>query len=104
MSEKIIVYVDADLEELVPEFIENRYEDIEKINECLDSNEIDEIKRLGHSMKGSGGGYGFHEITTLGGELEQAAMRGDKDEIDELNKKLAQYLKVVKVVYQDMDY
>ena len=104
MSEKIIVYVDADLEELVPEFIENRYEDIEKINECLDSNEIDEIQRLGHSMKGSGGGYGFHEITDLGGELEQAAVRGDKDKIDELNKKLAQYLKVVKVVYQDMDY
>ena len=104
MSEKVIVYVDADLEELVPEFIENRYEDIEKINECLVSNEIDEIQRLGHSMKGSGGGYGFHEITNLGGELEQAAKRGDKDEIDNINKKLAEYLKVVKVVYQDIDY
>lgn len=103
MSEKVIVYVDSDLEELVPEFIENRYEDIEKINAWLDSNEIGEIQRLGHSMKGSGGGYGFHELTNLGGELEQAAMRGDKDEIDDLNKKLAQYLKVVKVVYQDMD-
>jgi len=103
MSEKVIVYVDSDLEELVPEFIENRYEDIEKINAWLDSNEMGEIQRLGHSMKGSGGGYGFHELTNLGGELEQAAMRGDKDEIDDLNKKLAQYLKVVKVVYQDMD-
>jgi len=103
MSEKVIVYVDSDLEELVPEFIENRYEDIEKINAWLDSNEMGEIQRLGHSMKGSGGGYGFHEITNLGGELEEAAMRGDKDEIDDLNKKLAQYLKVVKVVYQDMD-
>ena len=104
MSEKVIVYVDADLEELVPEFIENRYEDIEKINVCLETNEIGEIQRLGHSMKGSGGGYGFHEITTLGGELEQAAMRGDKNEIDDLNKKLSQYLEVVEVVYQDMDY
>ncbi|MCH7678545.1 Hpt domain-containing protein [candidate division KSB1 bacterium] len=103
MSEKVIVYVDSDLEELVPEFIENRYEDIEKINAWLDSNEMGEIQRLGHSMKGSGGGYGFHELTNLGGELEQAAMRGDKGEIDDLNKKLAQYLKVVKVVYQDMD-
>ena len=103
MSEKVIVYVDSDLEELVPEFIENRYEDIEKINAWLDSNEMGEIQRLGHSMKGSGGGYGFQELTNLGGELEQAAMRGDKDEIDDLNQKLAQYLKVVKVVYQDMD-
>ncbi len=104
MSEEVIAYVDSDLEELVPEFIENRHEDIKKIDECLNSNEIDEILRLGHSMKGSGGGYGFHEITNLGGELEQAAKRGDKDEIDNINKKLAEYLKVVKVVYQDIDY
>ena len=104
MSEDVIAYVDSDLEELVPEFIENRHEDIVKINEYLDRNEIAEIQMLGHSMKGSGGGYGFHEITRLGGELEQAAKRGDKDEIDDLNKKLAQYLTVVKVVYQDMDY
>ncbi len=104
MSEEVVVYVDSDLEDLVPDFIENRHEDIEKINECLDSEEIAEIQRLGHSMKGSGGGYGFHEITKLGSELEQAAGRGDKAEIDRLNKKLAQYLKVIKVVYQDMDY
>ena len=104
MSEEVIVYVDSDLEELVPDFIENRYEDIEKISEYLNSEEIDEIQRLGHSMKGSGGGYGFHEITELGSELELAAKRGDITEINELNKKLVQYLKVVKVVYQDMDY
>ena len=69
MSEEVIVYVDSDLEDLVPEFLENRYEDIEKINECLDNEEIAEIQRLGHSMKGSGGGYGFHEITRLGARL-----------------------------------
>ncbi len=104
MSEEVIVYVDSDLEDLVPEFLENRYEDIEKINECLDNEEIAEIQRLGHSMKGSGGGYGFHEITRLGARLEQAATRGNKDEIVDINKKLAQYLKVVKVIYQDLDY
>ncbi len=104
MSEEVIVYVDSDLEDLVPEFLENRYEDIEKINECLDNEEIAEIQRLGHSMKGSGGGYGFHEITRLGSRLEHAATQGNKDEIVDINKKLAQYLKVVKVVYQDLDY
>ena len=104
MSEEVIVYVDSDLEDLVPEFLENRYEDIEKINECLDNEEIAEIQRLGHSMKGSGGGYGFHEITRLGSMLEHAATQGNKDEIVDINKKLAQYLKVVKVVYQDLDY
>ena len=104
MSEEVIVYVDSDLEDLVPGFIENRHEDIEKINEYLDNEEIDEIQRLGHSMKGSGGGYGFHEITRLGARLEQAATQGNKDEIVDINKKLAQYLKVVKVIYQDLDY
>lgn len=104
MSEKIVVYVDSDLEDLVPEFLENRHEDIEKINELLGSDEIAEIQRLGHSMKGSGGGYGFDEITEIGKQLEQAAERGNKTEIDKLNQKLAKYLTKVEIVYQDMDY
>ncbi|MFQ5675265.1 MAG: Hpt domain-containing protein [bacterium] len=102
MSEEIVVYVDADLEEITPEFLENRHEDIQHITRLLESDEIAEIQRLGHSMKGSGGGYGFHEVTRIGDALEQAAKQGDKMKIRELNERLAQYLSVVKVVYQEM--
>ena len=32
---------------------------------------------MGHKMKGTGAGYGFSEMTTLGTAIEQAALRRD---------------------------
>ena len=52
-------------------------------------------------MKGSGGGYGFDEITDIGMRIEDAANGSDRDEILRQNERLCQYLQNVKVVYQD---
>jgi HPt (histidine-containing phosphotransfer) domain-containing protein len=99
MNNEVVVYVDPDLEELIPMFIDNRYQDIEQINQLLSAGDFSEVQRLGHSMKGSGGGYGFDEITNIGSRMELAAIRGDRKEVEQLNKQLAQYLSNVKVVY-----
>ncbi|MFQ5636903.1 MAG: Hpt domain-containing protein [bacterium] len=103
MSENNIVYVDSDLEDLIPGFMENRHKDVEKINNLLAGNNLEEIQRLGHSMKGAGGGYGFDEISEIGKQLEAAAKDGNKDVIDHLNNLLKQYISNVTVVYQDDD-
>ncbi len=98
MSE-IIVHVDPDLEELIPMFIDNRYQDIEAISRLLSIGDFSEVQRLGHTMKGSGGGFGFDEITNIGAEMELAAMRGDRTKVEQLNQRLAEYLSSVKIVY-----
>jgi HPt (histidine-containing phosphotransfer) domain-containing protein len=103
MSEENIVYVDEDLEELIPEFIENRQEDIGTIKKLLETGDLQEIQRLGHSMKGSGGGYGFPELTRIGSVIEEAAKAGEVKIIDETNDYLAHYLSTVKIVYQEVE-
>ena len=101
MSDEIVVYIDSDLEDLTPGFLENRQNDTVVIDRLLQSGDLAEIQRLGHSMKGSGGGYGFDEITDIGAKIEEAAKESDREEILRQNERLSQYLQNVKVVYQD---
>jgi PAS domain S-box-containing protein len=96
---EFIVQIDEDLADLVPEFLENRQLDATKIRQLLqDSAFIEEIQRIGHNMKGSGGGYGFDEISYIGKCIEEAAKQKDKQEIEKLAGRLEQYLSNVKVV------
>jgi len=102
MYEKgIVVYVDSDLEDLIPMFLENRHKDVEEIRRLLKEGNLGEIRRLGHSMKGSGGGYGFDEISEIGRNIEEAAKSGDGGKIEKLSSQLAEYLSVVEVVVRD---
>ena len=101
-QEPIVIYVDEDLEELIPEFLENRHEDVAAIRNLLQAGDLPEIQRLGHSMKGSGGGYGFFELTDIGGTIEEAAKHGNIRIIDESVLYLEDYLSKVEVVYKEM--
>ncbi len=97
-QEDNVVSVDPDLADLIPGFMENRQKDVEKIKKLLIDGNFKEIQRIAHSLKGSGGGYGFNEISRLGKEIEEVAKRSDKKEIERLNNKLAHYLSSVEVV------
>lgn len=98
--EGIIAYVDADLEDLIPGFLENRQEDIRTIREALKNNDYETIRILSHSMKGSGGGYGFDQVTNIGEALEQAAKDRNDEEIRERVDELSNYLEHVQIVYE----
>ena len=98
MSEKIIVNIDPDLEDLIPGFLNNRVKDVVSINELLDKQDFDSIRILGHSMKGAGGGYGFDEITAIGDKIEIAAVAADAVVIRAANAQLADYLERVEPV------
>ncbi len=99
-NKKIVVYIDAELEELIPGFFENRHNDIKAIQEALVKGEYEKIQILGHRMKGSGGGYGFDEISQIGDFLEQAAKKQNSEEIQKGLNKLLTYLEKVEIVYK----
>ncbi len=90
---------DPDLEDLIPGYMDNRRKDIVLIRECLQTKNFDQIHTLGHSMKGSGGGYGFDAITELGSRIEVAALASSKDEIVQAVQILEDYVNRVEVVY-----
>ena|GEM_PF-379718 len=96
---KIIIHADIDLEDLIPGFLNNQLRDTTRMVELLDSADYLTIQRMGHSMKGSGGGYGFEEITAIGMRIESAAGEEDAAEIRRQVEALRDYLKRVEVIY-----
>jgi len=100
-SETITVTVASEIEDLIPGYLENRKKDIESITEALTHGDYTTIQTLGHSMKGSGGGYGFKEITIIGNAIEQASKIEDAAQIQKQIDRLAEYLEKVEIVFED---
>jgi HPt (histidine-containing phosphotransfer) domain-containing protein len=99
-GKKMAVTIDKDLEDLIPGYIENRYGDIKSIRAALVTRDFDAIRVLGHSMKGSGGGYGFDAITDIGKTIEDAAKAGNSAAVSDAVERLLHYLGQVEVVYE----
>ncbi len=99
-DERIVVTVDADLEDIVPGFLQHRKEDVDKIREAMAQNDYDIIRVLGHTMKGTGGGYGFDAITDMGRSLEDAAKERNMEIIKQSANDLSSYLDHIEVVYE----
>jgi HPt (histidine-containing phosphotransfer) domain-containing protein len=98
--EKIVVQVDADLEDLIPGYLQNRRQDVDPILEAVDKQDFETIRVLGHTMKGTGGGYGFDAITEIGRDLETAAKEANVPTIRQKAAALLAYLQAVEVVFQ----
>ena len=96
-DERIVVHVDEDLHDLIPEYLARRREEVTAMEKALARGDHDAIRVIGHKLKGSGAGYGFAPITTLGGELEVAAKAGDAGAIARSLAALADYLARVDV-------
>ena len=97
-SGKIIVHVDPDLADLIPGYLANREKDIAAIHDALKKKDLETVRILGHSMKGSGGGYGFDTITDIGMMLEKAVKEGREEMIHREIVRLEDYLQHVVIV------
>ena len=100
MNNKVTVTIDADLEPLIPGFLENRQKDIQALTEALNDQAYQTVQSIGHSLKGVGGGYGFAEISEIGAGLEAAAKSQDSADIQAKIESLQDYLANLEVVYQ----
>lgn len=100
-GKRILVHVDPELEDLIPSFLENRQGDVKTINEAIEAGDFEKARIIGHSMKGSGGGYGFDAITEIGGKIEAAAQKGDANGIKKCVEALSSYLENIDIVYEE---
>jgi HPt (histidine-containing phosphotransfer) domain-containing protein len=101
MSDKFSVTVDAQIAGLLPRFLANREADVTRISGALEQEDFEAIRAAGHGMKGSGGAYGFAEISRLGAALEECAERRDAAAIAALVANLADYLGRIEVKFSD---
>lgn len=93
------VYIDSDLEFLIPQYLENREEELKKLEKLLKANKFDQIQVIGHSLKGSGGGYGFDYLTELGSQIEKEAELKKEKILQEIIFKLKKYLNNLEIIY-----
>lgn len=96
-DEKIVVKVDPEIADLIPGFLSNREKDIDTMESCLEIQDFEQIERLGHSMKGSGAGYGFDGISEIGKSIEIAGKEKNVAAIKKGIEDLRSYLSRVEV-------
>lgn len=96
----IVIRIDPELEPIVPKYLTNRARDCESLREQSARGEFADARRLGHNMKGTGGGYGFQEISRLGACIETAAAAGEAGTLLALADELSQYLARIKPAYE----
>lgn len=94
-----VVRIDPDLRELIPGFLDNRRRDAEALLDAVHRGDLETIARLGHSLKGVGGGFGFDEVSALGSAIEAAGREGRLDEVERLSRRLRSYLDEVQIVF-----
>ena len=94
-----IVKISSDLEPLIPKYLYNRRLDITKAATLLVHNDIEPLRIIGHSMKGSGASYGFSFISEIGERIENAVKNSDKAVITEAFNDLEKYIDTVQIVF-----
>ena len=74
-------------------YISHTSKELAKIQEDLENRALDSLRTFGHNIKGSGGMYGFDEVTNLGTEIEASAKADNRDKIKSLLEELSNFLK-----------
>jgi HPt (histidine-containing phosphotransfer) domain-containing protein len=95
---RLSVEVAAELRDLIPRFLANRRLEAEQLRAAVARGDLEAARRIGHTLKGVGGGYGFDEITRLGAAIESRARDGGRG-IAALADELAEYLDRVEITF-----
>ncbi len=88
---------DPDFAELLELFYVSLQEAKENLRNLFASNNIEQLQREAHKLKGAGGGYGFEGLTTEAADLETACKTGDVVLIAERLESLLAYASRIEV-------
>jgi CheY-like chemotaxis protein len=100
-GEKIRVAIDPDLEDLIPSYLSKRQQDLERLDGFLAEKNFEEIRSIGHKIKGSGGGYGFAGLSEIGMSIEEAAKAQEAAKIESSVAEMKDYLSRLDIVYEE---
>jgi len=101
MNDKTItVIVAKDLEDLIPTFMTNRNKELETLRVALGAGDMEQLRQLGHRMKGVGNSYGFELISVLGKQIEDGAKARNIPGLEANIAEYMDYLARVAIVYE----
>jgi len=94
------VIVAKDLEDLIPVFMRNRHKELDSLRAALAAADFEQLRQLGHRMKGVGNSYGFAHVSTLGKYIEDGARSGDRASLQARISEYEEYLSKVQITYE----
>ena len=77
MAEPIDIAVNGKLRPLIPKFLARRMEELAQMKAALAAGDRARLERIGHTIRGSAGSYGFDALAEIGKRIEAAARAGD---------------------------
>lgn len=95
----IIIEIDEDLKDLIPEFLDKRREELVNLRAFTHDLNFQKISELAHKIKGNSGGYGFFTMSDIGAKIENAAGRQDLSTINQLIAELETHFKQISIKY-----
>lgn len=99
-DQPIAISVAKDIQDLIPTFLKNRAKEVETLRAALAAGDFEQMRQLGHRMKGVGNSYGFEKVSALGRQIEDGAKAGDRAGLDARIAEYANYLARVQIVYE----
>ena|ERR1700682_5008698 len=94
------VIVQKDLEDLIPVFMSNRRKEIETLRLALAAADFEQLRQVGHRMRGVGVSYGFELISAIGKQVEDGAIAGDRTGIASCIAEYSDYISNVQISYE----
>ena len=88
------VSVDEDILDMIDSFLKNQSEEVEKLKAAAQAGDLERCRRIGHTLKGVGGMYGFPWISQAGAAIETAA-KENPSALEGLASLLSEYLQKV---------
>ncbi|QGY39854.1 Hpt domain-containing protein [Pseudodesulfovibrio cashew] len=98
---KFTVTVDAMLEPIMDRYLELRREELLLMEQAAEAGDAEDVRMLGHRLKGTGASYGFARLTELGAAIEDAGKTGAMDLAKPLIAEVRGYLDNVSVVFEE---
>src|SRR5258706_1657689 len=95
-----LVTVQKDLEDLIPVFMSNRKKELDTLRVAVAAGDFDQLRQLGHRMKGVGNSYGFAPISDFGKHVEDGARSGDRAALEAVLVEYRDYLAKVQITYE----
>jgi HPt (histidine-containing phosphotransfer) domain-containing protein len=95
-----LVTVPKDLEDLIPFFMGNRRKEIDALRVALAAADFEQLRQLGHRMRGVGNSYGFAQVSDFGKHVEDGARSGDRALLESTIARYSEFLSKVQITYE----
>ncbi len=93
------VQVDAELADLIPQYLSNRWSDLAFARQLQVNADFYLLSRMAHRIRGSAASYGFGRLGDIAQALEAAAEKQDPAAVDTALENYDAFLRSVRIDY-----